>query len=132
MYDDYAEEIEAELIEVKAIRSKGQVTLVEYDDAGRTRRTLLPRNVVIEGEDKKLYVDEDSLDMGIPYGVNWEARLRDTFTITGAKVAEQLEVSGIWTKEDYINNPSVVQQAVLGAARGILTELSTIGRSIPN
>lgn len=119
------------LVEVKIIRSKGRVTLVQWDDAGRFRRTLVPRLEVLEGDNGKDYVEENSLDMGIPYGVNWEARIRKSFIITGAKVAEQLEVSGIWTKEDYEQNPSIAQQAVLGAAREILTELYAIIHKIP-
>lgn len=122
---------EEELVEVNPIRSKGQVTLVKWNDAGRVKQTLVPRNAVLDGDDGKKYVAEESLDMGIPYGVNWEARMRKSFTITGAKIAEQLEVLGIWTKEDYEQNPSVVQQAVLGAAREILTELYAIIHKIP-
>ncbi|MCK4823408.1 hypothetical protein KA005_47085 [bacterium] len=122
---------DGELIEVNPIRSKGQVTLVKWDDVGRVKQTLVPRNVVLDGDDGKTYVTEESLDMGIPYGVNWEARMRKSFTITSAKIAEQLEVVGIWTKEDYEQNPSVVQQAVLGAAREILTELYAIVHNIP-
>ena len=129
MSEEYVEE---SLIEVKVIRSKGLSTLVEWNDSGRFRRTIVPRNEVLEGENKKDYVEEDSLDMGIPHGVNWEARVRKSFIITGAKVAEQLEVLGIWTKEDYEKNPSVVQSAVLGAAREILTELYAIVHKIPN
>jgi hypothetical protein len=119
------------LITVKVIRSKGQVSLVEWDDAGRFRRTVVPREEVVEDEDKKTFVSELSLDMGIPYGVNWEARLKKSYVVTGARIAERLEQSGIWTKQDYDANPSVVQQAVLGAAREILTELFAINRKIP-
>jgi hypothetical protein len=126
--DDKDEEV---LVEVRLIRSKGQVTLIAWDDSGRARQTLVPRTEVLDGDAGKSYVKAESVDMGIPYGVNWEARMRKSFTITGAKVAEQLEVSGIWTKEDYEKNPSVVQQAVLGAAREILTELYAIINKIP-
>ena len=126
---DYS--IDGELIEVNPIRSKGQVTLVRWDDAGRVRQTLVPRLEVLVGDNGKSYVTEESLDMGIPHGVHWEARIRKSFTITGAKVAEQLEVLGIWTKEDYEQNPSVVQQAVLGAAKELLTELYAIIHQIP-
>lgn len=126
--NDEEEEI---LIDVKVIRSKGQITLVEWNDAGRFRRILVPREVVFDNKSGRGGVTEESLEMGIPYGVGWEAQIQKSFTITGAKVAEQLEVLGIWTKEDYEQNPSIVQQAVLGAAREILTELYAIIRSIP-
>lgn len=128
MYDEHDNE---SFVEVKVIKSKGQVTLVQWNDSGRFRQILVPRNEVLEGDNGKSYVEEESLDMGIPYGVNWEARVRKSFVITGAKVAEQLEVSGIWTKEDYTKNPTGVQQAVLGAAREILTELYAIVHKIP-
>jgi hypothetical protein len=136
MFDDTekteeVEEFEEILVEVKVLRSKGQASVVEWDDAGRTRRTVVPRNAVFEDEAKQPYVSEESLDKGIPYGADWETRLSKSFVITGAKVAEQLEVSGIWTKEDYDKNPSIVQQAVLGAARDILTELYAVAHSIP-
>lgn len=131
MSEEYDSADRDNLIQVKIVRSKGQVTLVTWDDSGRMRQTLVPRGEVLEGDDGKDYVYEESLDMGIPYGVNWEARMRKSFKITGEKVAEQLEVSGIWTKEDYEKNPSIVQQAVLGAAREILTELYAIVHKIP-
>ena len=119
------------LIDVKVISSKGQVTLVGWDDAGRFRRILIPREAIFSDKGGKGQVTQESLDMGIPYGVNWEIRIKKSFIITGAKVAEQLEVAGIWTKEDYAQNPSTVQHAVLGAAREILVELNAIIRNIP-
>lgn len=119
------------LIDVKVISSKGQVTLVEWDDAGRFRRILIPREEVSSNKGGRGLVTQESLEMGIPYGVNWEIRIKKSFVITGAKVAEQLEVAGIWTKEDFAQNPSAVQQAVLGAAREILIELNAIIRNIP-
>ena len=130
--EEIIEETEDTLISVKVLRSKGQASVVAWDDSGRHRRTIVPRDTVLEGEDGTTAVQESSLDMGIPYGVDWESRLKNSYIITGAKVAEQLEVSGIWTKEDYEKNPSRVQSAVLGAAREILTELSGIARKIPN
>jgi len=123
---------EQAIIQVKVIRSKGHVSLVEWNDSGRFRRVIVPRDVVFEGDNKVTYVDENSLEMGIPYGVSWESRLKKTFQISNTQIAEQLEVSGIWTKEDYNNNPSVVHQAVLGAAREILSELYSIVHSIPS
>ncbi len=125
------EESEEVLIDVKVILSKGQVTLVEWDDDGRFRRMLVPREVVLENKGGRGLITEETLDMGIPYGVNWEARLRKSFAITGVQVAQQLEVVGIWTKEDYELNPNIVQQAVLGAAKEILVELYAIIRNIP-
>ena len=126
-----SEESEEILIDVKVIRSKGQVTLVERDDEGRFRRMLVPREVVSESTDGHGLITEETLDMGIPYGVNWEVRVQKSFVITGVQVAQQLEVLGIWTKEDYECNPSIVQQAVLGAARDILIDLYAIIRTIP-
>lgn len=119
-------------ISVKVIRHKGQAALVEWSDSGRFRRTVVPRESVTEDERKRTFVSESDLSMGIPYGVDWESRLRETFVITGANIAEKLEGSGIWTKEDYIKNPSVVQQSVLAAAQEILRELSAITHNIPN
>ena len=125
------EELEAILVDVKIIRSKGQVTLVEWDDAGKFRRMLVPREVVLENKDGRGLIVEEILEMGIPYGVNWEVRIQKSFVITGVQVAQQLEVLGIWTKEDYERNPNIVQQAVLGAAKEILVELYAIIRNIP-
>ena len=138
-YDEAVEEEEgySEAVEkaddyfpVKVLRSKGQVSVVEWNDNVRYRRTIVPRNTVLE-EGGKTSVLESALGMGIPYGVDWESRLNRSFIIPGAKIAEQLEVLGIWTKEDYEKNPSRVQSAVLGAAREVLTELSAITRKIP-
>ena len=117
-------------IAVKVIRSKGQASLVEWEKLGKLKRALIPREAITEDHGKFL-VAFDDLEMGIPYGVNWESRLREEFVVTGAKIAEQLEVSGIWTKEDYISNPGIVQQAVLAAAKEILAELRVIVHNIP-
>lgn len=128
--DNYME-VEETLVQVKVIRSKGQVSLIQWNDEGRIRRMLVPRMEVVEDETKRTYIPDKALAMGIPYGANWEARLKESYIITGEKIAEQLEAVGIWTKEDYDQNPSIVHQAVLGAARQVLSELHAVAHSIP-
>jgi hypothetical protein len=118
------------LMEVRIIRNKGFASLIEWGTE-RRRRVIIPRTYILE-QDSKTYVSEMDLALGIPYGLNWDHHLSRTFVIPGEKIAEQLEASGIWTKEDFYNNPNAVQQAVLGAARDILTELVNIVQSIPH
>jgi hypothetical protein len=119
-------------IPVKVIRNKGFASLVEWKDGERFRRTIVPVDTVFTDSSQNSYVREGSLAMGIPYGIDWDHRLRDSFVIDKDAVAKRLEESGIWTKEDYNKNPNAVQQAVLGAAREILNELYGIVRAIPN
>jgi len=118
-------------VPVKIIRNKGFVSLVEWLDTERFRRTVVPREEVREDGRGKAFVSQSSLDMGIPYGVSWEQRLKGSYVIAGSVIAEQLEVSGIWTKEDYDKNPRAVHEAVLGAAREILNDLYSTSRAIP-
>jgi len=126
------EEVEDILVKVTVIRSKGQASLVQWNDSGRTRRTIVPRQTVVEDEAKRFYVEWSSLEMGIPYGINWESHLQSKYFITGASIAEKLEGSGIWTKEDFDKSPSVVQSCVLAAAREILSELGAAARKSIN
>lgn len=119
-------------ISVRVIRNKGFVSIVEWSDGERFRRTVVPRNEVCDGENDTKLVALDSLEMGIPYGIDWEHRIpKEEYFISREELARQLEVSGIWTKEDYDKNPGVVQAAVLGTAREILTDLFITVRSIP-
>lgn len=86
---------------MKTIKRAGQSTLVEWKDDGRAQRTWVPVGL----ED-----DEETVRMGIPYGVPW-ADILIPRAIFPEDLEAKLHERGIWTAEDAQANP----QAIVGA-----------------
>lgn len=119
------EETSEELLEVKVIRYKGQAALVESD----LTRVSVPRDEVLEESDGKTYVSAEMFDMGIPHGIPFESELPESFRITGADIARELHLAGIWTVEDFDANPRAIQSVVLSACKNILADINGIVRN---
>jgi hypothetical protein len=73
-------------MKVTWISSKGQCSLVEWDD-GKRHRAYIPSDEILNGE-----VSSDTLAAGIPYGLGFEALDED--------LSEAMHRTGIWTSED--------------------------------
>lgn len=79
---------------VRIVEKKGESALVQHESDGKQRRVFVPVAEVVDGKCRS-----DVLDMGIPYGIDWERRL-DLSTITAEVVAARLRHYGIWTMDD--------------------------------
>lgn len=100
------------MIKVKTLRLRNDSVLVEYKDSNnKLQSCYIPQSEVKQG-----YVDPIILDMGIPYGEDWEA-LFAKYTLDVAFLAETLHKNGIWTIEDFSNNGSKVPGILIRALR---------------
>lgn len=86
------------------IRLEEKSAIVEWIEDGRTRRSIVPANLLKDGE-----IDEKKLRRCPVYGEDWESAML-LFT-TAEAVAEQLRRSGIWTKDDLMNHIREAQRA---------------------
>jgi len=112
------------MIPVRVITSKREAVLIEVQDGGNLRRLIIPESYVKDGQ-----VSEDDLDRAIPYGVPWELYLKP-IVISPEDISNALKSNGVWTIEDFRNNPSIVHGAIMQAARSILRGLNVVVRQI--
>jgi len=98
----------AKTIEVKVIRSKGLVALVEWNDADGVQRGIVPTTAI-----NKNRVVRAELKAAIPYGIPWEKLI--TVSATPRKIAAELRRVGIWTKEDLETRPNQALSAIQAA-----------------
>ena len=100
------------MIKVKELRLRNDSVLVEYlDSSSKLQSCYIPQSEVKQG-----FVDEDILDMGIPYGEDWES-LFSKYTLDVAFLAETLHKNGIWTIEDFQNNGSKIPGILIRSLR---------------
>jgi hypothetical protein len=106
----------AKSIEVKTIREKGPVALVEWIAPDGLKRGIVPIEAVAKGR-----VDRDELKCAIPYGEPWEELV--TVSATPQKIAAELRRVGIWTKEDLEVRPNQAMSAIQAAYGCSLADL---------
>lgn len=81
-----------------------QATLYEWrDESGNTRRGWLPNS------DQPATPEE--LELAIPYGMNWSDYIV-VKPVTPEQVEQELYAHGIWTPEDALKSPAVVQSVI--------------------
>jgi len=91
------------MIKVKLVATDGQAAIVEYQEAGKIKRAIVPNGDVIKGR-----VSKRTLDMSIPYGGVELTNLPEWLTISTADLQDTLRQRGLWTKEDYLKSPEVI------------------------
>lgn len=91
---------------VREISSKGQSTLVEWDDeAGHLQRAYVPSSL-LAWENGVPYVEDPQ--EGAPPGEDWELLISPP---NPAQVASYLHQYGIWTYADFVSNTPAVNNA---------------------
>ena len=66
-------------------------------------------------------MSESVLDAGAPHGEDWAEIVSSAMEkLTPERLASELHLAGIWTKEDLQARPKQAQKAVVKAASGIL------------
>lgn len=88
---------------MKTIKTQGHSKLIEYEEDNKVKRIVLP-------------VNEDDLNLGIPHGLPF-ADLLSSHVCEGMaeRIETELHRSNIWTAQDVLKNPAVVQGAILAA-----------------
>lgn len=88
---------------MKTIKQTGHSKLVELQEAEQVKRVILP-------------VNEDNIELGIPYGFPFAEALKGHVCKGMAeRIEAELHKAGIWTPEDISKNPGTAQGAVLAA-----------------
>lgn len=96
---------------ITIINKRNGSALIEWNDEEGKHRGSIPE-VLIENNQ----VEDDYLSMAIPYGIDWEFVLEDSYrTVTASDLAQSLRNHNIWTAEDARRNPGAVQGAILSA-----------------
>lgn len=104
------------MVSVRTLRSRGKSALVQWGKGYDLRRAYVPTGKVEDGK-----VAESVLDAGAPHGEDWVEVIEGVIgEITPERVAAELHLSGIWTKEDLQARPKEAQKAVIKAASGVL------------
>ena len=100
-------------MKVQIIARDGDAVLVEYEQDGKPRRVVVPKDVVHGTQ-----VSKENLDASIEYGVGLNIVLEFP---TAAQFIEKLNARGVWTNEDLLQNMATV--------RAILNEYVAINQA---
>jgi hypothetical protein len=93
------------MIKVKLIATEGAAAIIEYSTNGRIERAIVPNGAV-----KGNRISEQDLELGIPYG-GIELKnygISELLTVSLDNLQELLRQRGLWTEDDYLNNPQVI------------------------
>ena len=88
------EVVETEIITVKVVEQRGPSVVVEWEDAGSARRSVLPAPCVDDGQ-----CALEDLRAGAPASIPWQDYFEST--ITAKRIAELMQSEGVWTMEDF-------------------------------
>lgn len=113
---------------VRVIFRKKSAVLVEYMKGDLPVRVSIPADKIHISEDgKEGTVAETILKIGIPYGIPWGKFIPDArIDIPGERIEEELHKQGIWTAEDFKQNPGAAQSAVLSVAANIVRSIMQV------
>lgn len=100
---------------VKTISENSGVTLIEWMEDGQMQRSLVPSGEVSEAGEC-LYPER-----GLPYGINFADYI--IATVTPDDIDRELKNAGVWTADDLLRKPQLVQGAVAAAYGIILGDL---------
>lgn len=112
-------------IEVKVVKRKNKACLIEYVVEGTTKQIIVPEEVLEYTKDDKALISWEEVEMGMPYGIEWEVFLPN-FVIKGEDISKCLQNVGIRTVQDFEGNPGAVLSAVSQSAQPILAKLQAI------
>jgi hypothetical protein len=100
---------------VKLISENNGTALIEWMEEGEPQRAIVPANQVSEGGECAYP------ERGLPYGLNFAEYI--TITVTPADIDRQLKNVGVWTADDLLHKPKLVQGAISAAYGAVLQDL---------
>lgn len=101
-------EVTAKTTPVRLVETRGTSGVFEWLDGETLRRCVLPLDACVDGA-----IDDQTLSLGVPYGLDWGKII--TLQASVEKLTEALHRAGIWTPEDLIVN----QQAAYGCLQSV-------------
>lgn len=101
-------------MQAKVINYQEFTVLVEYEDSKGLQRVYVPRDLIHSSIKGPITLKDEILKTGIPYSdVDLEHALGTELpAILVRDLEQELRKSGLWTREDYRNNPKVVEGVV--------------------
>jgi hypothetical protein len=108
-------------VNVNAIQTEGELSLIEWVDDGRYLRSLVPSADVTQGQC-------EYPERGLPYGANWAELI--TAIVEPEAIANLLRKRNIWTIEELLANPREAQSAINEAASVLLSNLLSNARAV--
>jgi len=99
-----AAEESIEVVTARVVSRQGLAYVIEYTHGDRLYRVIHPQPLTGE-------VPLESVEMGIPYGVDWAAVIPGR-TVMPSDFARELHKVGIWTPQDAMASPNVVISAI--------------------
>lgn len=115
-----------DLTAVVVIRTKGQSSLVEWQDEAGSHRSWMPARSIRYRDDLP-YVKEPA--QGIAYGVDFAEAIRGK--VSPKEIHTALNKAGVWTWEDVLAQPATVV-AVVTDATGVANHLLATAREEAN
>lgn len=99
-------------IPVRVISHKGPSAMIECSLDGLTKRFVLAHKLVQDGQ-----VDIEELRQAAPYGLPIADLFGNMVQFTPQRLEQACRERGLWTAEDFVKNPSLVQGALQDALR---------------
>ncbi len=109
---------------VKLISENNGTALIEWMEEGEPQRAIVPANEVSEGGECA------HPERGLPYGLNFAEFV--TITVTPADIDKELKNAGVWTADDLLHKPKLVQGAISAAYGAVLQDLIRNVRQLTN
>lgn len=100
---------DVKVFKVRIVKVMGESAIVEWETDG-LHRCVVPTAMAAPE------MDAETLELGAPYGLQWEDLISLSATPKG--IAQALRANGIWTLEDVRNNQKAVF-GVIQAAYGL-------------
>lgn len=100
---------------VKLISENNGTALIEWLEEGEPQRAIVPANQVSESGECA------HPERGLPYGLNFAEYIN--ITVTPADIDKELKNAGVWTAEDLLHKPKLVQGAISAAYGAVLQDL---------
>ncbi len=91
------------LVAVQVVHQEGEAALVQWDERGKLKRTIVPAASV-----KDEQVPADELAKGLPYGDDFSKVKGIT-----AGVVVALKNHGVWTRADALASPRRVRESLM-------------------
>ena len=109
---------------VKLISENNGTALIEWMEEGEPQRAIVPSREVSEGGECAYP------ERGLPYGLNFAEYI--TITVTPADIDKELKNAGVWTADDLLHKPKLVQGAISAAYGAVLQDLIRNVRQLTN
>lgn len=102
---------------------RGSVAIGYQDSAGLWQGRVVSAEVLKDRSGNIAYVEEESLQAGIEYGIDMSVFIQEPYTIDAAELQQVLRVHGLWTEHDMISKRAELIRAVYSLTNRIIMDV---------